>query len=492
MAICCTLFMATSCNNGENPENETNELEPLAYTLYTDKTELFVEFKPLVVGTESRFAAHFTTLGESFKAVGEGTITLSLVGPNGKQSITATKPEIPGIFRLRMTPKKAGVYTLIFTIKTPQYQDRIVIKNVKVYANQQAALADHKDAESAGGDLTYLKEQAWKTDFANMEVRKQTFYEVIHTSGQIMPAPGDEVIITAKSSGIVFFNGSNAIVGSAVSQGQQLLTISGKGLTENNINTKIVEARSNLEKAQADYDRDSDLVKDNVVSQKSYLETKNRYENAKSQYNSLTQNYTGSGTKITVPISGFIKYSYVQEGQYVNVGDPIASISQNRKIVLKADVSQRYFSKLAAVQSANFVTVDGTTFNTSALNGKLLAYGKSTGENSAFIPVTFEIDNRGEILPGGFVDVYLKSTPIPDALVVPLSALVEEQGFYYVYVQVEGESFSKREVKLGGTDGFNVRILSGIEEGERVVTKGAYNIKLSVASGTLPAHGHEH
>jgi membrane fusion protein, heavy metal efflux system len=492
MAICCAALMAAGCNNGETPEKQAAEPEPLAYTLYSEKTELFVEFKPLVVGTESRFAAHFTALGESFKAVGEGTITLTLTGPNGKQSITATKPEIPGIFRLRMTPKKAGTYTLIFDINTPQYKDRIVIENVKVYPNEQAAKADHKDTETSGGDITYLKEQAWKTDFANMPVRKQTFYEVIHTSGQIMAAPGDEVIITAKSSGIVFFNGSSAIVGSAVSQGQQLLTVSGKGLTENNINTKIVEARSNYEKAQADYERASDLVKDNVVSQKSYLETKNRYETAKSEYHSLTQGYTGSGTKITAPISGFIKNSYVQEGQYVNVGDPIASISQNRKIVLKADVSQRYFSKLAAVQSANFVTVEGATFNTSDLNGRLLAYGKSTTASGAFIPVTFEIDNRGEILPGGFVDVYLKSTPIPDALVIPLSALVEEQGTYFVYVQVKGESFSRREVKLGGNDGINVRVLSGIEEGERVVTKGAYNIKLSVASGTLPAHGHEH
>ena len=72
------------------------------------------------------------------------------------------------------------------------------------------------------------------------------------------------------------------------------------------------------------------------------------------------------------------------------------------------------------------------------------------------------------------------------------TALIEEQGLFFVYVQLEGESFTKREVKLGGNDGINVQIISGISEGERVVTLGAYNIKLSVASGSLPAHGHEH
>jgi multidrug efflux pump subunit AcrA (membrane-fusion protein) len=76
--------------------------------------------------------------------------------------------------------------------------------------------------------------------------------------------------------------------------------------------------------------------------------------------------------------------------------------------------------------------------------------------------------------------------------VIPVSALVEEQGIFYVYVQTEGESFQKRELKLGANDGQKVQVLSGLSEGERVVTKGGYQIKLSQASGALPAHGHEH
>ena len=89
-------------------------------------------------------------------------------------------------------------------------------------------------------------------------------------------------------------------------------------------------------------------------------------------------------------------------------------------------------------------------------------------------------------------EVYLKSFPRPDALVIPVSSLIEEQGNFFVYVQAEGESFQKREVQLGANDGINVQVLSGVSEGERVVTKGAYQIKLSSMSGTMPAHGHEH
>ena len=168
-------------------------------------------------------------------------------------------------------------------------------------------------------------------------------------------------------------------------------------------------------------------------------------------------------------------------------------ISRNKKLILQAIVSQKYFSKLSTVSSANFKPAGyGQVYNIDTLNGKMVSYGKSSPENSAFLPITFEFDNNGSLVTGSSAEVYLKSTPIPNALVIPVSSLLEEQGNYYVYVQTGGESFQKREITVGASDGENVQVLSGIEEAERVVTKGAYQIKLSSASGELPAHGHEH
>jgi membrane fusion protein, heavy metal efflux system len=56
-------------------EHGVGGLEPLAYTKYSDKTELFVEFKPLVVGSKSNFAAHFTILGDQFLPLTKGKVT---------------------------------------------------------------------------------------------------------------------------------------------------------------------------------------------------------------------------------------------------------------------------------------------------------------------------------------------------------------------------------------------------------------------------------
>ena len=118
LAIVSTILF--SCSGEHTHEHETKEqgLEPLAYTIYSEKTELFVEFKPLVVGKESKFAAHLTILGEHFKPFTEGTISLTLI-VNGKSvSIKSTEPSNPGIFRLALKPEIAGIGKLVFDIQT--------------------------------------------------------------------------------------------------------------------------------------------------------------------------------------------------------------------------------------------------------------------------------------------------------------------------------------------------------------------------------------
>ena len=492
LAISTTMFFGCSHEHSHEDRAEEKGLEALAYTLYTDNSELFVEFKPPVVGTETRFAAHFTILGDRFYPLEEAVITLTLT-VNGKTvTVEANKPDVPGIFRLRLTPPVAGIGKLVFNIKTKNYTDEITMDNVKVYADEKTALAEQPE-ESGSSDIAYLKEQAWKVEFANAPVKKQAFSNIIKTNGQILSAPGDEMIVTAKASGIVLFTGNKSIIGSAVNEGTALFSITGGDLAEGNIDANYKEAKANFEKAKTDYDRAKELVKDKIVSEKDFQETKLKYDNAQIAFSTIAKNYSANGQTVSSVLTGFVKNIFVTEGQFVEAGTPLATISKNKKLILQANVSQKYFNNLSAITSANFKTTDNEkVFSTQELNGKVISYGKSASASSPFIPVTFEIDNTGNIISGSVAEVYLKSFPIPDAMVIPVSSLIEEQGNFFVYVQTEGESFQKREVKLGASDGMNVQVLSGIAEGERVVTKGAYQIKLSTASGTLPAHGHEH
>ncbi len=487
--------LITACKNEHSQRNEnqsSDELEALAYTIYTDKLELFVEFKPLVVGETSKFAAHFTQLGENFTAVKEGSVTVSLIGDEKQPKNKADSPSSPGIFRLGMKPNNAGFYNLVFDIQTKEFSDKIIIDSVFVFPDTKSAL-EYSQENDIGEEIVYLKEQAWKIEFANTEMKKQNFTEIIKTTGQILPAQGDEVAITAKNGGIITFGNNKKLIGSAVSSGETLFTISGKGLIDNNLDAKYTLAKANYEKAEKDFERAKELVNDNIISQKEYHERKLNYRNAETTFNNIANSYTTGGQLVKSPIEGYIKNILVSEGQYVEVGQPIASVSQNRKLILKAEVSQKYFSKLKSISSANFKTAyNHKIYSTDSLNGKLISYGRSTNNNAYYIPVNFEIDNKGEIIPGTFIEVFLKTNVIKNVLIIPYSALIEEQGNYYAYVQTSGEGFQKRELKLGVNDGISVQILSGISQNERVVTKGAYQIKLATMSGKMPAHGHEH
>lgn len=492
------LLVISSCGNKTKEEHEHDHpheaggLESLAFTLYSDKTELFVEFKPLVVGTASKFAAHFTVLGENFTSLDAGKVTLSLiVGEDGIRTV-ADSSSSPGIFRLALSPKKTGVGKLIFDIETKDYTDRIIIENVMVYADEKEAM-ENLPKEEGGDNITYLKEQAWKVEFANMPVVRSTFNAIIKTNGQLLPAAGDETIVTANTSGIVFYSGGNLAIGSEVNPGAKMFTISGSDLTQGNADTQFKQVKVKFDKAKKDFERAEDLVKDKIISEKEFLQSKADFESTQAEYLSISKNYSSSGQSISSASGGFIKNILVTEGQFVESGAPLAIISKNERLLLQANVSQKYFGKLSSISSANFKSIEqNTIYSTEDLNGRLISFGKSASTNSPFIPITFEIDNSGNLIPGSVMEVYLKSTSIPNALLAPVSSLIEEQGVFYVYVQTGGESFQKREVKIGESDGKNVQLLSGVSEGERVVTKGTYQIKLSTAAGTLPAHGHEH
>ena len=486
-------LLASSCQQSNSPDEHAHEAESptLAYTLYSDNTELFVEFKPLVVGQSSQFAAHFTKLGETFTALEEGTITLSLIVHDKGIRQTSEKPSSPGIFRLALKPTTPGTGRLIFDIRTEEYTDRIVIDSVTVFADEKAA-QEAPVEEAPEGGMTFLKEQAWKIEFANEEVKPQPFHEIIKVSGQLNARPSDEQVVTARSNGVVMWNNS-IVPGSQVTQGEQLFVLASGNFTQGNIQSQYREAKANLEKAEADYNRVQPLLADKIISQKDYLEIKNRYEQAKIQFETLNRNYTQGGQTVQSPMNGFVKQISVRSGEFVEAGQPLAVITKDQSLQLQADVPLRYATRLPFITEAHFRTLhDNKVYSTEELNGKVLSYGKAIGDAASLLPIYFSLTNNGSLIPGDVVEVYLKSRAIDNALVVPESALIEEQGNFYVYVQVGGESFAKRAVTLGAQDGTMVQILSGVTAGERVVTKGTYMIKLASQSGAVPAHGHEH
>lgn len=320
-------------------------------------------------------------------------------------------------------------------------------------------------------------------------VRAGSFRNVIHTSGQVLAAQGEEATVVAASSGVVSFSRKVA-EGMQVGKGTELLSVSAAHIQDGD---PVQKAKVAYEKAKEEYERAQKLVSSQIVSQKDFAGLREAYENARLTYEALKPSKSGKGVSVKSPISGFIKACLVKEGDYVTVGQPLMTVTQTRRLVLKAEVSERYYAQLSQVVSANFQTpYNNKVYSLENLGGKLLSFGKSSGDTSYYVPVTFEFDNRGDMVPGSFVEVYLLSGERSGVLSLPLSALTEEQGVYFVYLKLDEECYKKQEVKLGTSDGSRVEILSGIKDGDTVVTRGAIHVKLASASNAIPAHTHNH
>lgn len=320
-------------------------------------------------------------------------------------------------------------------------------------------------------------------------VRAGSFRNVIHTSGQVLAAQGEEATVVAASSGVVSFSRKVA-EGMQVGKGTELLSVSAAHIQDGD---PVQKAKVAYEKAKEEYERAQKLVSSQIVSQKDFAALREAYENARLTYEALKPSKSGKGVSVKSPIGGFIKTCLVKEGDYVTVGQPLMTVTQTRRLVLKAEVSERYYAQLSQVVSANFQTpYNNKVYSLENLGGKLLSFGKSSGDASYYVPVIFEFDNRGDMVPGSFVEVYLLSGERNGVLSLPLSALTEEQGVYFVYLKLDEECYKKQEVKLGASDGSRVEILSGIKDGDTVVTRGAIHVKLASASNAIPAHTHNH
>ena len=314
------------------------------------------------------------------------------------------------------------------------------------------------------------------------------FHEVIRTTGQIVSSTGDEVSVVAKSEGIVSLSSLNE--GSAVGKGARIAAISSR---ETGTGDRLAKARIAYETAQKEYERDLLLSADNIVSETHLDKSRLEYEYAKTEYEALAAGATASGSiAVTSPIQGYIKALKVKNGDYVETGDPIAIVSQNRRLRLRADLSEKYFGKIGQIRDANFVTgYSDHVYRLQALGGRLSSYGR-TSDGEYFIPVIFEFDNKGDLVPGSYVEVYLITSASEHSLSVPVSAVVEEQGVHYVFVRDEDGDFLKRVVTLGGSDGERVCVMKGLSEGEVVVVEGAVHVKLAGTTSMPAGHAHNH
>lgn len=342
---------------------------------------------------------------------------------------------------------------------------------------------------AASDEITLAPEKARAAGIVVETIRPAAFRNVLVASGQVLPVQGGEHTLVANVSGVVSF-ARPVIEGMSVKKQEALVTVSASHLQDGD---PAERARIAYETARAEYERASKLVDSRIVSQKEFNAIRENYENARVAYEALRPAEGGKGVAVRAAEDGFVKTCLVKEGDYVAVGQPLLTVVQTNRLYLRAEVPERCYGELSGVSSAHFRTsYSDTVYKLQEHAGRLLSYGRTSGDASFYVPVTFEFDNPGDVLPGAYAEVFLLGRERANVISIPRSALTEEQGVKFIYLQLDDECYRKQAVVTGATDGDRIEITAGLKGGERVVTQGAIYVKLASASNAIPAHTHNH
>ena len=357
--------------------------------------------------------------------------------------------------------------------------------------NQDAHSHEHNHGEDA---ITFSVEQQNKINFEVVEVVTEPLYQIIRTSAQVVPSQEGEKILTATTSGIVNFENKDIVKGLDVKSGQILFSIDNGSMADDNLSTRRQEIEAEYQKAKSNYERKQALAEDKIISESELVDAETEYLIAKKHYENMNQNFPQGKTLHRASITGSINEILVPNNSYVEAGQHIMTLAQNDRLYVRADLQSKYYPVLKDIKTANIKTLnDGQVYTLEDLSGRLLSYGKTTDISNPLIPVTFEIKNNGILIPGSFVEMFITAESNKMGVMLPNSAIVEEMGIYCVFVQTCTDSFEKRIITKGVTDGHNTQIISGVKAGERVVSKGAINVKLAQGSAALDPHaGHVH
>ena len=480
-----------SHDEGEEHSHDENGNPTLEYTLWTPRTELFVEFPALAVGQSSRFAAHFTVL-DQHQPVREGVVTVSLIKGNRGIRSTANAPSSPGIFTPSLQPKEAGSYLLVFDLQTADYVDRIEVGTVQVYATMEEAAEHIPEANENPNAISFLKEQAWKMGFQTAPVMEKEILDIIPTSGIWKVAPSEYQTLIAPASGSIRFAEGLLTEGTTIKKGQVVMTVSGSGLTTENLSTEIQKAKASYDQAQSEYARKKELFEAKITPKSEFEMVEQRYLVAKANFETLNSGFTGSGKQIISPIDGYIKAIEAKNGQFVDQGTALLSVSSHRSSLLEVQVSPLHFAKLQQLQDIFYQTSPTNWSSLRATGGKILSVSKEVDPDQPLLSVFAEVNEPIEMPDGSFTEAQLAIGMPRQQTVIPVGALLEDYGQYAVIVQLSGERFERRSVQIGKKNGSEVEVLTGLKPSEIVVTDGAFQVKMASMSGQAPAHGHTH
>lgn len=469
-----------------------------------------MEYPPLVAGQTALFAVHLTRLSD-FSAMTTGRPRLELTPESGGASavLQGNEPSRPGVFRVEAAPPAAGRYRWALVIEAPDLSDRHDLGAVTVFADERAAVADARSrAVEDAAAISYLKEPQWSNGFGTALVREADLRRSIRVPAIIEPLTGGDAIVAAPADGR-FMTGALLAVGDRVRAGQELGRLQPRlvqdGADRATLISSVAEAQASADAARSDLARAERLLAERAVPARRVEEAQRAVKVAEARLTAAQARLeqrdetlrTGGGAAsgnsfvLRAPIAGRVAEVFAALGASYDEGAPLFRVVRTDRVELQAHVPASD-APLTAEVTEIALEIPGRPEPLLVAADHMHDAGIIDPRTRA-LPVQFDVDNRaGQLLIGQTATAILYTGARQRMPVVPKDAVLTEAGRPYVFVQTGGESFARRFIEIATRDGDLVGVRSGVKPGERVVTRGAYDVQLASAASGLPAEGHVH
>jgi len=514
-AVCAALaFVGSGCRKTADDHGHEHSDEPKTaqITVWTDRYEVFAEHRAPVAGKATTFVTHVTDL-HTLEPRREGMVKFVMRQGDTVAEHPQAAPARAGIYLPGIIFPKAGDWQLTLMIPTDGTNSPVELGTIKVYPDQHAA--DHAEIPDGPEGVSFLKEQQWKILSKAEPVTKRRVVERVRVAARVRAKPGFSATVIAPVSGQLAAPPGQALPqpGQRVEAGQ-LLALLKPNFSE--AAAKVAEAaaefttaKAALEQAEAAYNRVKKLAASEAKSPRELQEAELAFQSAKARYTAasgLLATFKQAGAtaspdapllmELRAPIAGVLDAMAAGPGDVVSANQSLFTVLNAETVWIEANIPESSMARLSNGKDASIESPGQPgqfTSITGEGRGRLISVGLEVNATTRTVPLIYETANSDQKLRiGQNLALHVETARAEDAVAVPETALVEEGDQLVAFVQISGETFEKRETKAGIRDTGFVQVLDGIKEGERVVTKGAYAIRLSSISGVIPAHGHAH
>jgi RND family efflux transporter MFP subunit len=391
-------------------------------------------------------------------------------------------------------------------------------------------------AEASTGTVTFLMEQQWLIRMKLAKVESMEVARQVTTTGRVVPAANFHAIVAPPVGGIL--TGQFPRIGQQVRQGQTIAVVrqtatSGEAAQvqaavaqaeSQNAQIAIENARleselrsatadvsgaeSRLRLAERDLERARQLHEKGVISAQAYQQAETARDEAKSAHAAAVARRDAlAGAKrvapvpvgkvsadgayaLRAPLSGVVTKVHKSTGEQVVPGEAVVEVTNLAEVWIEAPIFERDLGRLAGPARA---MVSTAAYPNEEFPGELVDRGAVVDEHTRAATAVFRVSNAGRPFSIGMqANVRIDAGERVTAMMVPKEAVLDHDGKKIVYVLLSGEEFERREVTLGDEFGERIAVLSGLAEGERVVTQGAYQLKLQeLRPAEAGAHSHE-